>query len=135
MLVDNGLKEQEIAGLLIYHSLDGIIATDTDSDLLRKALRVIHSGELWIDHRQIKCLMRNSATLNRREAFENLTDKDRQIIALVSKGLRNREIADQLFLSEQTIKAHVSHIYKKLQVSNRSQLVSLVTRHPITDAH
>ncbi len=133
VLIDSGLRDQEMAGLLVYHNLDGIIATGTDATLLRKALQTIARGELWIDHRQIKCLMRNTSALNRRDAFASLTDKERQIIGFVSEGLKNREIAAKLFLSEQTIKAHVSHIYKKLQVSNRSQLVSLVTKHPITD--
>ena len=131
ILVDTGLDDQEMAGLLVYYNLDGVIATDTDAELFTKALRVVSKGELWLDQRKIKSLMHSTGPISRKGAFETLSEKEKRIIDLVSRGYKNKEIADKLFLSEQTIKAHVSRIYKKLNVSNRSQLVSLVMKHPL----
>jgi DNA-binding NarL/FixJ family response regulator len=54
-----------------------------------------------------------------------MSDQDRKIIALITRGQKNSEIAAELCLSEPTIKAHVSRIYKMLNVRNRSQLVTL----------
>ncbi len=131
ILVDTGLDDQEMAGLLVYYNLDGVIATNTDAELFTKALRVISRGELWLDQRKVKSLMHSNGPIARKGTFETLSEKEKRIIALVARGYKNREIADQLYLSEQTIKAHVSRIYKKLKVSNRSQLVSLVMKHPL----
>lgn len=131
ILVDTGLDDQEMSGLLVYYNLDGVIATDTDAELFTKALRVINRGELWLDQRKIKSLMHSTGPISRKGAFETLSEKEKRIIDLVSQGYKNKEIADKLYLSEQTIKAHVSRIYKKLNVSNRSQLVSLVMKHPL----
>jgi len=54
---------------------------------------------------------------------ESLSRKEREIVLLVAEGQRNREIAGRLCISEQTVKAHLSRIFKKANVSNRSQLV------------
>ena len=65
----------------------------------------------------------------------HLTPQERRIVGMISQGMRNREIADRLCLCEQTIKSHVSKIYRKLKVSNRSQLVRLVMSNPTPSVH
>jgi len=59
-------------------------------------------------------------------SVKKLTAKESQIVELVVEGFKNREIASRLFLSEQTIKSHLGRIFRKLQVRNRSQLVSMI---------
>jgi DNA-binding CsgD family transcriptional regulator len=54
----------------------------------------------------------------------NLSPKEREIAHLVCQGLTNKEIAVKLSLSEQTVKAHLNRVFKKFNISNRSQLVS-----------
>lgn len=63
-------------------------------------------------------------------AFEGLTDRERSVLALVAEGLDNREVAGRLYLSEGTVRNHVSAILRKKQLHNRAQLVSLYYRGP-----
>ncbi|HEX9024402.1 MAG TPA: LuxR C-terminal-related transcriptional regulator, partial [Geobacteraceae bacterium] len=59
---------------------------------------------------------------------DTISKKEREIIVLISQGLRNREIADKLCISEQTVKAHLSRIFRKTNVTSRSQLVPLALK-------
>lgn len=60
----------------------------------------------------------------------DLTEREREIMGLVSQGLRNRQIAAALFLSEKTVKNHINHIYRKLEVNDRSEAVERWSREP-----
>lgn len=64
-------------------------------------------------------------------ALEGLTDRERSVLALVAEGLDNREVAGRLYLSEGTVRNHVSAILRKKQLHNRAQLVSLYYRGPV----
>ncbi len=94
-------------------------------EMFLKALRVVLSGEIWIDHRHLKYLLRNTGSLTASGSIKGLSRQDKNIVQMVAQGLKNKEIADQLCLSEHTIKAHISHIFKKLNIKRRTQLVSL----------
>jgi two-component system nitrate/nitrite response regulator NarL len=61
----------------------------------------------------------------RDEGVKALTDRERQIVRLVSEGLSNKEIGRRLKVTDGTIKAHLHHIFEKLQVSNRTALVAI----------
>jgi DNA-binding NarL/FixJ family response regulator len=126
ILLDTGLKEQEITYLLFYNKIDGVITPETDMDLFVKALNAVHSGQIWIDNKHLKCLLRNTDSMSASSTIKSFSRQDRRIVQLVAQGLKNREIADQLCLSEHTIKAHISRIFKKMNIKRRTQLVSLV---------
>ena len=64
-------------------------------------------------------------------ALEGLTDRERSVLALVAEGLDNREVAGRLYLSEGTVRNHVSAILRKKELRNRAQLVSLYYRGPV----
>jgi len=125
ILIDTGLKDQEIAYLLISYKIRGVISPDANLELFQKALRVVNEGEIWIDQKHLKSLLRGSGVISENGAIHTLSSQDRTIVGLISQGLRNREIGEKLCLSEHTIKAHVSRIFKRLNVNNRAQLVSL----------
>lgn len=126
ILMDTGLNEQEITYLLFYHKIDGVITPETDMDLFFKALNAVYSGQIWIDNKHLKCLLRNTDSRTASNSIKLFSRQDRRIVQLVAQGLKNREIADQLCLSEHTIKAHISRIFKKMNIKRRTQLVSLV---------
>jgi DNA-binding NarL/FixJ family response regulator len=93
--------------------------------LLVPCIRKVHAGERWIERRSIS---RALDKLLQREAggyklAKMLTPREREMVDWVVCGLHNREIADKLAISEGTVKSHLHHIYKKLQVSSRLALL------------
>ncbi len=134
ILLDYGLNEEEIASLLLLHKLDGIMATTTDLDLFKKALHAISEGQIWIDNNKIKALVNHAESAVGAGQDDSLSKKEREIVMLISQGLTNREIASIACISEQTVKTHISRIFRKLNVSRRSQLVLLAIRLRSSDA-
>ncbi|MGI8856683.1 MAG: response regulator [Thermomicrobiales bacterium] len=61
--------------------------------------------------------------------IEQLTEREREVLVLIAKGLRNKEIADRLFISERTVKFHANALYQKLSVTSRTEAVSFALQH------
>ncbi len=100
----------------------GIVLKEMAPRLLVQCIREVHAGGEWLD---IAPVGRALSHLLSREASEqalNLTDREREVIRFVSKGLQNKDIASELGISEGTVKIHVHHIYAKLGLSNRVEL-------------
>jgi DNA-binding NarL/FixJ family response regulator len=129
LLIDTGLSQETIASLLISCKLDGVLSTTADAQLLRKALRLVHEGQIWIDNENLKALLFKAGSLGKAESVDKISRREHQIIEQLTHGKSNKEIAALLFMSEQTVKCHVSRIYRKFNVSSRSQLISLLA-HP-----
>lgn len=134
ILLDTGLKEQEIAYLLVCHKVRGIISPEASIELFHKAIKVVNSGEIWIDQKHLKSVLLRSGAMTEHEDINGLSSQDKTIVKLISQGRKNREIGEKLCLSEHTIKAHVSRIFRRLNVSNRAQLVGLAKEH-FADLH
>ena len=111
-------SERQIPELLI-RGVYGILAPDADSQTLRKAVKVVYSGELWLDRKLLRDVLYNMGHLEKKV---DLTKKEREIVALICHGYRNKEIAQKLDISEQTVKSHCNRIFKKVGVSDRLQL-------------
>jgi len=125
ILLDYGLSEDSIACLIITNKIDGIMSTDADMSLLLKAFQAINAGQIWIDNCKIKSLVNFADNTKDSVATGSLTNKEREVVITVSQGLTNKEIASQLFVSEQTVKTHINSIFKKLNLARRTQLVPL----------
>lgn len=127
VLIDTGLKQEHIIAALVSHKLSGVISTDTDIKLFKKALKVINEGQIWLDNTLIKLFMSNITVT--KKGIISLSPKEKEIIQFVCQGYTNKEIASRLSLSDQTVKAHLNRIFKKLNLSNRSQLISFFLNH------
>lgn len=125
VLMDTGLAEKEILYILLTYKVDGVVPSDTSIDLFLKALEVVLSGQIWIENKYLKALLQRSDSINVGGCIKSLSAQDRNIVQLVAKGQKNREIAEQLCLSEHTIKAHISRIFRKLNLQRRGQLIAL----------
>jgi DNA-binding NarL/FixJ family response regulator len=134
VLIDYGLGEEEMAALLLTRKVDGVMATTSDLSHLKKALRAIQEGQVWIDNRKIKALIQHAESAMALNHDNGFSRKEREIIILISRGLMNREIAQQLCISEQTVKTHISRIFRKANVSRRSQLVPLALKFQLPDS-
>lgn len=128
VLLDTGLEEEVIINLLLSYQLDGVIKTDTDLALFKKALNAIDAGQVWLDNSRLRTLLKHAESIVNTQPAVNLSKKEREIVILISQGLKNREIADSLRISEQTVKSHVSHVFRKMNVNTRSQLVPIALR-------
>lgn len=128
VLIDTGLEEEQVINLLLSCRLDGVISPQTDVPLFRKALKAIDSGQVWIDNGKMRAILDHLGPLVKTHQEDTLSRKEQEIILLISQGLKNKEIAARLFISEQTVKTHISRIFKKARVSRRSQLVPLALK-------
>lgn len=125
VFLDYGLSEDSIACLIITNKIDGIMTPDTDIQLLLKAFHAMQKGQMWIDNCKIKALVNFADNSKDSVIAGSLSNKEREIVINISQGLTNKEIASQLFISEQTVKTHINSIFKKLNVTRRTQLVPL----------
>lgn len=106
----------------------GFLLKDVEPDDLARAVRVVHEGDALIDPSITRRLVEAYAESRRRKRFdgtavEALTDREREILTLVGKGLSNEEIADELVISPATVRTHTGRIMTKLDAHDRAQLV------------
>jgi DNA-binding NarL/FixJ family response regulator len=105
----------------------GILMAQNDPEILYKAIEKIHAGEVWLDRSLIASFVisKTRPDVANPEAVKiaRLSEREQAVISLVGEGLKNQQIADQLFLSEVTVRHHLTSIYKKLGVSDRLELV------------
>ncbi len=102
--------------------VNGYVLKDSESDLLRKAIFAIHNGEIFIQPNMVPLL--NDKLENREEETTTeslLTKREMEVLKLITEGLFNKEIAYNLSISEKTVKNHVSNIFRKISVSDRTQ--------------
>jgi len=112
-MADKHIKELVLRGVV------GILPPSADLQLLKKALRAVIAGELWLDR---STLMKVLTTLHHQEKKMGLAKREKEIVLHICQGYRNKEIAEKLQISEQTVKSHCNKIYKKLGVTDRLQL-------------
>jgi DNA-binding NarL/FixJ family response regulator len=129
VLVLTGLKDTEAHRQAVKLGAVGIVLKDQEAEVLIKAIEKVHAGEVWLDRTTTGNLFhemtqRNSAELDPEESkIKSLTDREFQVIKLIAEGLKNKEIAKRLFISETTVTHHLSSIFSKLEVSDRLELV------------
>jgi len=123
IIIDLGQKRDEILSALISYTLKGVISSDTGIELFKKALRSINDGQVWLSN-TLTSLLLNNKNLKKSGRIE-FTDKEKNIIQLICEGRSNREIAREIFVSEQTVKTHLNRIYRKLNIKNRYQLINI----------
>jgi DNA-binding NarL/FixJ family response regulator len=105
----------------------GIVLKTQAAQSLVKAVQKVHAGELWLDRGQTADLV-NRLTRKRTDEdpqaarIGSLTAREREIVTLVTEGLKNKDIADRLSISEATARNHLTSILDKLALSNRFEL-------------
>jgi two-component system nitrate/nitrite response regulator NarL len=116
----------------------GTISKEAGPQLVTRSLRQVASGQRLLPRAAWDYVERNEHESGARGALENLptmlTERERQIMHLVSQGRSNKEVGRQLKLSDGTIKVHLHHIFQKLAIHNRTALVALAAR-DLTDCN
>ncbi len=123
VLLTAALDEEQLVDALQL-GVGGVVLKEMAPRLLVDAVREVYSGGRWLDkgsaNRALGSLLRRDA--ESREALPSLTPRELEIVRMVARGLRNRAIAEQLFISEGTVKIHLHNIYQKLEVDGRLEL-------------
>lgn len=108
---------------------DGYVLKDCGSSELLNAIEIVMSGESFIQPDMIPMLNSRMISKNSdKEKMKNLTKRELEVLVLVSEGMFNKEIADQLSISERTVKNHISSIFKKIDVADRTQAAVFAIR-------
>ena len=130
VLVLTGIQTEDAHRQAIRRGAVGIVLKQQAADQLLKAIRKVHAGEVWIDRSMMGAVL-DDARSDKLQNSSNpqthkiagLTPREREVITLVAQGLKNKQIAGKLFISETTVTHHLSSIYSKLDVSDRLELV------------
>lgn len=108
----------------------GVVHKETSAAMLIKAIQRVHAGELWLNRNMTAKLvsrLRQDLETPRQEATDDavrqLTARELEVISLVGEGLKNKQIADRLSISESTVRHHLTSILKKVEVSDRLELL------------
>ncbi len=127
----------EAAIRAIRGGASGFLLKDSDPEFLLAAIRAVHAGTAVVAPSATRELFRHfdsrAVTAPEPEAFATLTAREREVFLLAAQGLSNSEIAKNEFLSEATVKTHISRILSKLSLRDRVQLVVYAFEHRLTD--
>jgi len=102
----------------------GVVLKESAPALLVQAVREVHAGRDWLEQGLVGRALRRlvARDMGLREAMRTLTPRELEIARLIAEGLRNRAVAERLFISEGTVKIHLHKIYEKLGVGGRLEL-------------
>lgn len=118
------LEEDEVLEALRL-GVRGMVLKELAPQMVVQCVRKVYAGEQWLEKhafsRALDTLLRREA--GEREAATLLTPRELEMVGMVAHGLRNKEMSERLAISEGTVKIHLHHIYKKLQVENRVDLI------------
>jgi len=109
---------------------DGYLLKDIDVKELEHAIQVVHSGQPYLHPAATRELLQ--ATARPQQPVERLTSREQAVLALVARGLTNRQIADSLAISEKTVSVHVSNLLSKIGLASRTQAALYAARIGLT---
>lgn len=108
---------------VVSRGFSGFLPSYADRIMLLKAVDSVNRGELWIDRKTMK-----ESLVHRGKDEVSLTKREGEILKCLSSGYSNKEIAQKLFITEQTVKSHFNRLYKKFGVKNRLKLALLASQ-------
>lgn len=133
VLILTGVQNPDSHRTAIRRGAMGIVLKEHAAELLLKAINKVYEGEVWIDRTMMGMMVQefSKPTLANPEdaKIKALTLREREVITLVGEGLKNKQIAERLFISETTVTHHLSSVFSKLEVSDRLELIIYALRH------
>lgn len=129
VLALTGVRDSETHKKAVQLGAMGVVLKEDAAELLLKAIEKVYLGEVWLDRLTLGSLLwqltsrvGDSVDPERRK-IATLTEREREVITLIAQGLKNKQIAERLFISQTTVTHHLSSIYAKLGVTDRLELV------------
>ena len=131
--------EEEYVVEAVKAGATGYLLKDSSQEDLMRAIHIVHSGGSLIQPGLARKVLKEFAHLSREAAtgvkapLRELSDREIEVLQFVAEGKSNKEIADILFISEKTVKAHLRTIFRKLEVGDRAQAVAYAMRKGLVD--
>jgi len=133
--------EEEDLFEAIRAGASGYLLKDIPYDEVADVVRAVHGGQSLINPSMAAKLLTEFAALAKRDGEERtqrvpaprLTDREMEVLRLVARGMNNRDIAKELFISENTVKNHVRNILEKLQIHSRMEAVMVAVREKLIE--
>jgi len=127
VVINENFSDQEKVELLKL-GVRGFSSRDLSAEELEKALHRVKEGEVWVNRNVINLSLQNMASYNSSHILHekdrfSLTEREIEILRTMALGLKNKEIAEKLFISEKTVKTHVNRVFKKLDVDTRAKAI------------
>jgi len=136
IVILTGLRDPEAHRQAVLLGAMGIVKKEKAAEVLISAIERVHAGEAWLDPSLMAGVLtemtrssRGRKTDPEADKIAALTNREREVIALVGEGIKSKEIAGRLFISETTVRHHLTSIFDKLGVADRVELLIYAYRH------
>ncbi|RPI86639.1 MAG: DNA-binding response regulator [Chloroflexi bacterium] len=136
VIILTSFTEDELVLRAIQAGAAGYVLKQADNEDLLRAIRAVSRGEALLDPVTTARMLNKMRELSHkadRDAFRDLSERELEVLAELTRGKTNAEIAAKLHLSEKTVRNHVSTILDKLQMNNRVELATFAVEHHIFD--
>ena len=137
VLVLTGVQNSDAHRRAIRRGAMGIVLKEHAADQLLKAIMKVNEGEVWIERSMMGSMIQEfskpAMVDPELSKIESLTEREREVIALIGEGLKNKQVGERLFISETTVTHHLSSVFSKLEVSDRLELIIYAFRHGLAE--
>ena len=140
ILIMSKTGDREFHRKVVRFGASGVLSKDKSTEMLVKAIACVNEGEVWLDRFTTASLLRELSPGNRavkqnpeERKIASLTEREREVIQQIGKGLKNKQIAEVLFISEITVHHHLTSIYSKLEVADRFELLIFAYRNRLAE--
>lgn len=140
IIILTGVRSPDAYKKAILLGAMGIVAKDKAADVLINAIKVVRNGEAWLDPATTASIISEVSRSPKAkrldpesEKIATLTNREKEVVTLIGEGIKNKEIADRLFISETTVRHHLTSIFDKLDVNDRVELLIYAYRHGLAD--
>lgn len=138
VLILSGCPDPRTYQKCLRSGVCGLVLKEKSAETLFKAIEKVHQGELWFERTMMGQIIqqlvqeKNSPAKNAQaEVVSTFTERERQILELICQGLKNKAIAERLFITETTVRHHLTSLFNKLNISTRLELVVYAFRHQL----
>lgn len=135
VIILTGTRDPEAQHRALSLGAMGIVHKEKAPEALLSAIERVHAGEAWLDPMLTAKLLGEMAKAGKpkkpdpeADRVATLTGREREVVGLIGEGLKNSQIAERLFISEWTVRHHITSIFSKLEVSDRVELIMLAYR-------
>jgi len=140
VLVLSDPTDQDLPPRAVRLGAAGVLFKTKPAKMLLKAIECVNAGEAWLDRTTTANLLRELSPRNKtvkknpdERKIASLSQREREVIKLVGQGLKNKQIAEKLFISDITVHHHLTSIYSKLEVADRLDLLIYAYRNGLAE--
>ncbi len=112
---------QEYVQEMLESGASGFLLKDVEPEILVKSVKEVAAGKSLFDDHQLSQKSGSKIFYKKEDGLEQLTKRELDVLHLIAKGMNNKDIAEALFISEKTVKNHLTNIFKKINVDDRTQ--------------